>query len=249
MLLKQTKETSDRSLALDIDKKYINLGSFSDIIHNHNKADTLAWQLAFELEKTIDIEPFGRLDAGSAMAVAAEVSYINNQPNIVTKQLIYQFSDKKITLKQKSIDSYEYELITEPDDIFRRNHGRAWALSAPVRSYAFPDQVRTYYYNASCLATLEKSYEDQIDKIYYLGPLREPPERGYLWTGTSPIDVGHRGENTLPAIIAATLREETRNDRPYGRIKPFQEIIAYWLKKLGLISNFYIEEIAKGSNH
>jgi predicted ATPase len=60
--------------------------------------------------------------------------------------------------------------------------------------------------------------------------------------------VGSRGERAVDAILAATMKNEKRNLGPKKRNKSFQEIIAYWLKDLGLIYSFKIEEIAENSN-
>jgi predicted ATPase len=40
----------------------------------------------------------------------------------------------------------------------------------------------------------------------------------------------------------------TQNLKPKGRLKPFQELVAYWLREMGLVHEFRIEEIAEGSN-
>lgn len=83
--------------------------------------------------------------------------------------------------------------------------------------------------------------------IYYLAPLREYPKREYQWSGASPSSVGYRGENAINAILAATIRNETRTIPNLNEEKPFQEVIAYWLKKLGLIHDFFVKEIAEGT--
>jgi hypothetical protein len=70
-------------------------------------------------------------------------------------------------------------------------------------------------------------YEELMDSIYYLAPLREYPQREYLWSGASPSNVGYRGESTINAILAATIRNETRIIPESNEEKPFQEVIAY----------------------
>ena len=87
-----------------------------------------------------------------------------------------------------------------------------------------------------------------MDSIYYLGPLREYPQREYHWAGSSPEDVGQRGERTVDAILAATIRKETRSLGYRKHRKSFQGMIAHWLHELGLIREFHLEEIAEGSN-
>ncbi len=138
--------------------------------------------------------------------------------------LEYSLSGISFRLAAKDEISSEYKLVSAGGNFkFMRNRGRARTLPGPVRSYAFPDQARTYFQNAQFLSDLETAYEDEFDHLYYLGPLRVRPSRDYVWTGTKPIDVGTSGE-------------------------PLQEVVAYWLKHLGLIESFSIDEVAPGSN-
>ncbi len=88
-----------------------------------------------------------------------------------------------------------------------------------------------------------------MDRIYYLGPLREHPQREYRWSGVGPQDVGRAGERTIDAILAATANNELRNLQWRMRLMTFQEMIAHWLRELGLIESFEIQEIAQGSSY
>jgi hypothetical protein len=117
-----------------------------------------------------------------------------------------------------------------------------------VKAYAFPNQVRLYYQNSEFLASLVAAFESQMDRTYYLGPLREYPKREYVWTRARPSDVGPKGERAIEAILAATDRNEQRNLKPKSRMKSFQEMVAYWLKEMGLIHTFRVVEIREGSN-
>jgi hypothetical protein len=167
-----------------------------------------------------------------------------------TNQLAYRLGGHEFVLHQRSKGS-DFELKHRGDagDFrFVRTQGRAWGLPAPIKGYAFPDQARTYYQNAQFLSDLEAAYETAIDGIFYLGPLREYPKRDYLWARSRPTDVGQRGEKAIEAILAATANGEMRNLRPKAHRLPFQGMVAYWLRHLGLIHNFKVEEIAPGSN-
>lgn len=42
--------------------------------------------------------------------------------------------------------------------------------------------------------------EDALDSLFPMGPFRRPPERWYIFTGTSPADVGYRGDH-LPDLL------------------------------------------------
>ncbi|WP_322487870.1 hypothetical protein [Chloroflexus sp.] len=68
--------------------------------------------------------------------------------------------------------------------------GRPARLPAPIKCYGFPDQVNAYYRNASFLADFVLAFEELFNNIFYLGPLREYPQRDYTWSGQRPQDVG-----------------------------------------------------------
>lgn len=42
--------------------------------------------------------------------------------------------------------------------------------------------------------------EDSLDALFPMGPFRRPPERLYIYTGTSPEDVGYKGDH-LPDLL------------------------------------------------
>jgi len=60
--------------------------------------------------------------------------------------------------------------------------------------------------------------------------------------------VGQKGEKAIDAILAATEAGEMLNLKPNGRRLPFQQMIAHWLREMGLIHSFKVEEIKEGTN-
>ena len=254
-MLKATKDATDRAVVLDFggEDSLVDLGSFADVIHNHDESLSLAWQLGWETEstqsiRTINTPELVSMFRGKAFEISAEV--VANEGNIITRQLAYEFAGRTFALALRTEDKRAYDLTASglPDFRFNRTVGRPWQLPPPVKSYAFPDQARTYYQNASFLSDLELAYEEQINAIYYLGPLREYPKRDYYWSRSRPGDVGPSGRKTIEAILAATEAGETRNLGFKKRYLPFQGVIAHWLREIGLIHDFRMAEIAKGSN-
>jgi predicted ATPase len=255
LLLKQTKDATDRALALDLNGDYVKLGTIRDAIHNHDENNEISWRIGFQLKHELILRnPSGGVISRSReIALRAQVGVQSMAPR--SRDLAYRLGDAKFELKSKKTDERSFDLsashIRPEQDIgfaFVRTQGRPWQLPPPIKSYAFPDQARTYYQNASFLSDLEATYEAAIDQIYYLGPLREYPQRDYLWARSRPTDVGQRGEKTIDAILAATESGEKRNLRAKAHLMPFQQIIAYWLKEMGLIESFSVVEIAEGSN-
>jgi predicted ATPase len=252
LLLMQTKDGTDRGISLDLNGTFVNLGVYHDIIHRNDENRVLSWSLAFELPRELSlIDPSGNrnelISKSNNLEISSEVSAVHQ--TISSTSLSYKLGDITFSLQPKSDQKKNFELKSSGDNFrFIRTLGRAWQLPGPIKSYAFPDQARTYFQNASFLSDIEAAYENQIDNLYYLGPLRDYPQRDYLWARSRPRDVGTRGEKAIDAILAATAADEKRNIQWKSRLKPFQEMIAFWLKEMGLIEDFQVEEIAKDSN-
>ena len=107
--------------------------------------------------------------------------------------------------------------------------------------------MRAYYQNAGFLSDFELEFERLFTRMFYLGPLREYPQRQYTWAGAQPMDMGRRGERVVDALLAA---RETGSSIARGRGRKrltLEERVALWLKELGLIERFEIRPIAPGS--
>jgi len=257
LLLKQTKNATDRGLVLDFGGpgQLVNLGGYRDMIHGHNVNLNLKWKIEWTLPQKASIfDPTKKRTevlASDSNLVVESIAHMQEQI-LVSDFLEYGFGGFHFSISPKKAGGTEFQLNASPsegsDFRFVRNKQRAWALPGPIKTHLFPDQAKTYYQNAEFLSLFGAEYESMMDSIYYLGPLREYPKREYPWSGTSPLDVGLRGERTIEAMLSATARNETRNHGGRTHYKPFQEMIAYWLKELKLIHDFKIEEIGKGAN-
>ena len=253
LLLKQTKDSPDRSLALDFGgpDSPADLGSFRDAVHGHQEDAAIAWRLGWEMENELRVaDPSGKrseaLLSGRVLEIQSSARMRNK--TVAGDHLQYDFSGAQFILRrERERPGFQLEAKGAHRFRFIRTLGRKWDLPGPTKSYAFPDQARTYFQNSQFLSEFETAYVAQMDNILHLGPLREFPKRQYIWAGSSPVDVGRRGERTVDAILAATARGEQRNLRAKARLRPFQEMIAWWLKELGLIESFRVTEVAPGS--
>lgn len=259
LLMKQTKDATDRAISLELNGDLVQLGTIKDAIHQHDETRSLGIDLTFKLENELALsDPSHKKTSIIArdrfLTLSAEVSIDQKQKAPVARGLSYKFGGHVFELSPRNGDQSQFELKTKSGDGstgkfgFVRTKGRPWQLPGPIKTYAFPDQARTYFQNAGFLADLEAAYEAELDNLFYLGPLREFPKRDYLWARSRPTDVGQRGEKVIDAILAATEAEEVRNLKRKARQRPFQEMIAYWLREMGLIESFSVAEIAEGSN-
>ena len=254
LMLKQTKDATDRAIALELNGGLVELGTIKDAIHRHDESKTIDFRLTFDLEDELAIQDATRgkssiIARSGRLGVGATIGVQSRGP--VARSLSYQLGDMTFNLSPRNGDQLHFELEssgTVNDFAFVRTKGRPWQLPGPIKSYAFPDQARTYFQNAGFLADLEAGYEKELDHVFYLGPLRDFPKRDYLWARSRPTDVGQRGEKAIDAILAASEAKEMRNLRHKAHYWPFQQMIAYWLREMGLIHSFSVREIAEGSN-
>ncbi|MCO6453923.1 MAG: DUF3696 domain-containing protein [Pirellulaceae bacterium] len=254
LMLRQTVESSDRAAVLEFggERSLTQLGSFRDVIFGH-KLDAplglrLCWRLPSEM-RIVDPSEAGRaLFSGRDVCFSAEVRSSGGD-KLYVQELSYDLAGNKFAMNRKDTTGAKYELHADAGDFaFKRTVGRAWDLPAPTRCYGFPDQTFAYFQNASFLGDLQLAFEELFGRLFYLGPLRDFPQRHYVWSGSEPADMGRRGERAIDAVLAS--RERGKYISPGSR-KPKQtleERIAHWLKELGLISSFTVKAIAKGSN-
>jgi len=250
MMLKQTAEEPDRKAVFNPGGKNsaVQLGSYKELVFQRNTENKIIFDYAWGLPTPLEIiDPLTKTPfTGNRLFFSAEVGGNGAESSMSQNRLNYRLqNDDVATLSigmEKEHNSKDKYKVSATDYILKRKEGRKWPLGAPVRFYGFPDEVVAYHQNADFVQTLNLEHEKLFRRISYLGPLRTKAERLYSWTGNEPESVGYAGENTVAAILAAKSRKI--NFTPRGRFKPFEEVIADALKKMGLIEKFRVKQIS-----
>ena len=260
LLLKQTIESTDRAQTLEFgnNKTYVELGTYKDVVFNHNTSKDISFKLGWNLNGNLEIQnPEKRrnqiLFKSDSMEFDCKI-YQKEKSKLFVKNFKYKFDDFSFSMNQLNEEKHTYAIKAIKDTKsdkrkfrFIRNKGRKWSLPEPTKFYGFPDQVNAYFQNSGFLSDLQLEFEKLFGKVYYLGPLRDYPQRQYTWAGAKPFDMGRRGEQVIDALLSS--KGKTKISRGTGKQKyTVEEYVAYWLKELGLIDNFRVEEIAKGAN-
>lgn len=253
LMMKQTVEYSDRKQVLNLgdDSDPVRLGTFREMLHQGKGPFEfdLQWALPQELSIPDPARPSATMFSGSEMGFCTRINAAGSRGRMRVERLEYRFADAVFAMRRKERQEHSYELEASSSSGFgfRRIRGRAWDLPDPVKSYGFPDQVKAYYQNASFLSDLALAFEEQMNRVYYLGPLRDYPKREYTWAGAEPADMGQRGERVVDALMAS--QERPKISRGKGT-KAFtvQEYVGYWLKELGLVHSFSVQPITPESN-
>jgi predicted ATPase len=253
LLLKQTAEANDRRIILDFgdENSKINLGNFKEIIHGHDESSPLDFSVSWKLPKPLfpyDSYRQEKLVGGETMKF--ETAIIQEKQKLKVEHFKYTLGrSESFGMEKNEEEPNKYKLFSVSDRFqFIRKQGRAWRLPAPIKFYGFPDEVNTYFQNADFISDLQLELTQMLGRLYYLGPLREYPKRHYTSKGTTPSDMGPKGEYVVDAILAARQRGAYISPGPKKRRRTLEESVAFWLKELGLIHSFKVEPIAKGSN-
>ncbi len=248
LLLKQTQESNDLAATLDLNARFVQLGAASDLIHGGDEQRRIDFELRFDSEPSAAVGWPKTLPRSKDLAIDGELEL--HRCAFRSRRLAYRVGEAEFTLRRTEDGGTGFELVADTPGRFKftRARGRPPKPSGPVKTYRFPDSARTGCHNSDFLSSLELAFERQLDRLHYLGPLREHPQRDYLWAGSRPDDVGDMGEWTIAAIIAAQTADEKQNLGRNKRHRPFSHIVAHWLHELGLIDSFRVEEIAAGSN-
>jgi predicted ATPase len=253
LMLKQTIDSSDRAQVLEFgdERSLTNLGSFRDVVYGHKKPGKMDFSLKWDLAESLEIKnPESISDAlftADQLAFSCQLDE-NGLERLAVSRFIYDLAEHRFGLNRKGSSSGKYELTSQGGFRFTRNQGRPWALSSPVKFYGFPDQVYAKYQNAGFLSELQLALEQLFGQLYYLGPLREFPQRHYAWKGSEPADMGRRGERVVDAMLAARGKKKYISTGYKCKRQTLEERIAYWLKELGLIHDFSVKPIANDSS-
>lgn len=250
LMLKQTAESPDRKMVFNVgnDKSAVELGSYYDMVFEHDESRKISIELEWTLPSMQRLRDTSAMKsyAGDHMRFYTQAGLSGDNPTVAIDSLKYTFGDLKARgfsagMTKTDNPKAPYELTQKGYD-FVRNVGRQWPITDPVKCYGFPDELLNYYQNGDVARSLNLGFEQLFQSVFYLGPLRERFVRQYKWTGEAPEHVGWKGEYTIASILAAKNRSINRG-RGSPR-KPFLELIAAWLLKMGLIESFEVKQIA-----
>ena len=233
VMMKQTAESNDQARVLHTGDKnsYIDLGTFYDLIHNHQVPGQLEFVIDWELNlptRKVVFEAINDLNQPLKLEIIIqklrfEATIQGDENKVQVEHFVYHFEEYSLGMRRKS-DEEGYDLVIEnipPSTIVPHST----PLTNPIKSYDFPSPIGDRFF------FLGGAFERLMKDISYLGPLREYPSRIYPWSGERPQDVGTRGEWAIPALLASPPEVKQQ--------------VARWLKTLGLIHSFDLRPIAE----
>jgi predicted ATPase len=266
LMLRRTAEQADRNLVFNTsdDQTMINLGSYGAYVFNGEGERDIAFDLGWNCDGTKRLQDplSGRILRWSRMEFHGTVGQLLDTDQVVSKQFVYVIPDRQLRFRhggnirvrslpgahiglRRNNSGNKYQLIADGYKV-RRTPGRVWPLPPPSRFYGFPEELYSYYQNASGFTGLQLELERLLKSIQYLGPIRRYPQPSYTWAGQAPSEVGFQGENTIGALLAGSRRQFNVGGRT--RYAYLQEVVARWLVRLGVAEGFEVECASKAAH-
>ncbi len=242
LVLKQTVESSDRMRVFHTGNEYtyVDLGTPQEVVHGYSLPAVIEYALSWQVPQKIEI-PAGYDDSsGSKLRFNASIAI--DQDTVAVQQLGYRFPDQQDTpaIEMRRIGTSSEYAVSLLRGLNTADNGPAQVerVGSPFKSYGFPLEA-----NGNVSQEFVTHFEHLMHRIFYLGPLRVYPHRSYRWTGERPQDVGRRGEWAIPALLAAQ-KHGLRGSQGNGQQPPIEEYVAHWLRELGLVHSFRLQQIA-----
>ena len=247
LMMKQTVESTDRRRVLYTgdSNSIVDLGTFLDLIHAHNTNLALEISVSWDLSRTREIKDPEHKDKNlfEIRNLQFDVEIKEEDGSPIVKKFSYFFDHHKFGMQIKSKKD-EYDLLSETDYTLKKQVGKPWPLPSPVKFYGFPGEVSGRYTNAGFLSDIVFEFEGLFGRTAYLGPLREYPKRIYTWAGDAPSDVGRRGDLAVAGMLAAKDKDKYIPPGHERRRWRLEQMIAYWLREMGIIHSFSLKQIA-----
>jgi AAA ATPase domain/Protein of unknown function (DUF3696) len=217
LLLKQTIESPDprRVLFFGDDRSLVDLGTFGDVIYNHEANLVLKFSLCWDETVGPPFTQGGQIVKWPSCFDAAVVE-INDRLRL--SGLTYASGSQNVKIRDGP-DGY----------VFARNGEPEFVVGQPFGLHLFPQEV---FVPGGIEWNLTIGLQECMKRMTYLGPLRQRPQRTYLWGGNEPSDVGSDGGEAIQALLARY--PEVRTSDP----------VAIWLRRMKLIDSFRIDPIA-----
>lgn len=252
LALQQTARSTDRKRALHLgdSSALIDLGTFADCLHGHDLSKALEFELGWTLPKPLDVRdplaPANRYQGDRLQLVVEMVAGKLQQPEVRAMRYALNKGDQCVLDVAMQLDEGRKFSLKSEHYGFKMADGRKWPLEEPEKFYRLSDTSTARFKNAGFMADFALATESCLDRLSFLGPLRNHPQRIYQWSGETPPSVGQMGEYTIAAILAAQSEGRLLNRGPKRAKQGFSEFIATWLKDLGVIHDFSVQPVAEG---
>lgn len=244
-LLKQTANSFDPKQHINFGggpRDYVDFGSYQDLVYGHNTSRPIGLSLSWDLSTAFYI-PERSMDDGEASyntrvyevrSIDYAVSWCLDSDIFIEKlDYFIHSADEDYHVEVKHNEGSEYLLeVSAPID-FEDIPEELVTVGPPESCYILPNEIlfKLPMDHLFLNQFFNREFESLMDKLLYLGPLRQYPKRYYQWTGERKSQIIEPdGADAMATLISAARDNES-----------LQEDVTNWLKQLGLVDDFSIK--------
>lgn len=240
LALRQTVESPDIRTAFAPNGIWVSLGSYPDFIFRHY------WQRELEavLEFT-ELLPIPVRSSSQPNKLRLKVRWRYNkkttQIRLEESELVFNDGEFSQSLMRRA-GRYEATLKIASED------GKEWRHEVlPIHFYGFfAVRIKKGEKPSDFLPEVPRyptvfAVRQSFHLVFYLGPLREFPQRSYAISGQAPSDVGVRGERSAEALWFASRTKKQRQQ--------MLENINRWVKEFGIAKEVRLQRLGKSNQY
>ncbi len=234
LLLKQTFESPDRHLDLNLGGQptdILDLGTYEDVVHQHDTARVVGLGIEFEGQ--------AREKRRTRFTYRATYTLAAGAP--VVQRIEFVEGAETFAVARQSKGGYLLEVPGyEPRRMGNRPDARR--TFQPERSLMFSTEaIAELGESGGRVQDLGLRLRQAVGSVAYLGPLRERPERSYMWNRQNPGDLGSRGERAVHALLASANSRTKRKEGQEGGKGWLVEKVSDWLCRMGVADALVLE--------
>ena len=236
LMLKQTVNSRDPNTHLNFGggpRDYVDLGSYRDLVNGHDESQPIGMKLGWDIPALRAFRYLHEILSGSKQLgpyISLEHSVTWRwDDDVLLDHLGYRTYGNEtfncfLRFDRLGLDNYR---VTHSDSIesisatllgvdeFGPNMDEfsnpASIRYVPRNCYLFPDGFRLANYwvgNEYYRPEFEGPFENEIGKIRYLGPLRQYPQRYYVWTGERKTEIVELDGSDTFAVLVSSQRDD-----------------------------------------
>lgn len=272
LLIKQSLEFRSTESPLKLNRPYVALGKFENILRKGEGADSIKLEFVLEPSELVArlkrlLSQKGNLLQPGEHQVKVEVEFAKPSDRIVVKR--FRISCNARATHDSSLETVwletirnshgkSYSLRTNNQEVFFQNQdpsdmGDLPSIQVGFFSF-FPDYFVTQdgnYVSSFLIDQVRLTFQRIFARISYIGPLREEPKDFYFQDDDQIDHIGNKGENAA-YILAKHANDLTSYHHLNGEdIKPcrLEDAVNYWLCNVFNLGREIHVETSKGNRY
>jgi len=247
LMLKQTVENIDPNNPLIVNGNWAQMGSYPEFIYKGDSKNELDVEIEF-FDVRSERFPFNKPYSSRTSQLKIRTSFCYNieTTQINIKEILIQRGKNEF---QKVIRKGSNYIANISYIIKKKEEQLTFEEVKPYKFYDFMADYRKlselfekkeylsdrkFYFGRGF--EISRIVDKQFENLYYLGPLRQFPQRIYITSGQRPGDVGIRGQHAVDVLWFSHL---SKNER----IKKINKECIKWFKEFGFADNIELENI------